>query len=101
MRLILFFDLPVTSDSERRAYTKFVKGLKKQGFYRLQYSVYIKLNMDDRAAQSSIKQVREILPNDGLVSILKVTEKQFASIEYLLGTPETDVLTTDERIVTL
>lgn len=101
MRLILFFDLPVTTDSEKKKYTKFVKGLKKQGFYRLQFSVYVKLNMDDRAAQSSIKQVREILPDDGMVSVLKVTEKQFADMAYLLGSPNTDVLTTDERIVTI
>ena len=101
MRLILFFDLPVTSDSERKAYTRFVKALKKLGFYRLQFSVYIKLNMDDRAAQSSIKQVKEILPKDGMVAVLKVTEKQFAGIDYLLGAPESDVLTTDERVVTI
>ena len=61
----------------------------------------VKLNMDDRAAQSSIKQVREILPDDGMVAILKVTEKQFADMAYLLGSPNTDVLTTDERIVTI
>lgn len=101
MRIILFFDLPVVSDAQRRAYTKFVKSLKKQGFYRIQYSVYVKLNMDDRAAQSSIRQVREILPPDGVVSVLKVTEKQFSSMEYLLGSLETDVLNDSERVVLL
>lgn len=67
----------------------------------LQESVYIKLNMDDRAASSSVKQVREILPPDGCVAILKVTEKQFASIDYLLGEAETDVLCSNERTVIL
>jgi CRISPR-associated protein Cas2 len=101
MRLILFFDLPIVTDSEKRAYSHFVKGLKKQGFYMLQESVYLKLNMDERAALSSIKQVKEILPPDGYIAVLKITEKQFSSIDYLLGEPVTDVVTSDERLVVL
>ncbi len=67
----------------------------------LQESVYIKLNMDERAAESSVKQVKEILPPDGYIALLKITEKQFASIDYLLGEPSTDVVTNDERMVVL
>lgn len=99
MRLILFFDLPVVSDRDKRAYTHFLKALKRQGFYMLQYSVYIKLNMDQRAAESSVKQVKEILPKDGYIAVLMVTEKQFASIQYLLGEPDSDVIADDERLV--
>lgn len=101
MRLILFFDLPIVTDSQKRAYSHFVKALKKQEFYMLQESVYIKLNMDERAAESSVKQVKEILPPDGYIALLKITEKQFASIDYLLGEPSTDVVTNDERMVVL
>ena len=43
MRLVLFFDLPVIKTSQRKAYTKFVKDIKKIGFYMLQESVYIKM----------------------------------------------------------
>jgi CRISPR-associated protein Cas2 len=99
MRLILFFDLPMVTDSQRRAYTHFAKSLKKTGFYMLQESVYIKLNMDERSAMSSIKQVRDILPPDGYIAALKITEKQFASIDYLLGEPTTDVISNDDRMV--
>jgi CRISPR-associated protein Cas2 len=48
-----------------------------------------------------VKQVKEILPKEGYVAILTITEKQFASIEYLLGEPDTDVVTTDERVVVI
>lgn len=98
---MLFFDLPVVSEKQKRAYSHFVKAIKRQGFYMLQYSLYIKLNMDERSAASSVKQVKEILPKEGYVAILTVTEKQFASIEYLLGEPDTDVVTTDERVLVI
>lgn len=101
MRLILFFDLPVIKERQKREYTRFVKNLKRQGFYMLQYSVYVKLNMDERSAESSVKQVKEVLPKEGSIGVLTVTEKQFASIEYLLGDPDTDVVVTDDRKVVL
>jgi CRISPR-associated protein Cas2 len=101
MRLILFFDLPVVKEKQKREYTRFVKSLKKQGFYRMQYSVYVKLNMDERSAQSSINQVKELLPKEGYIGVLMVTEKQFASIQFLLGEPDTDVVCSDERVIIL
>jgi CRISPR-associated protein Cas2 len=101
MRLILFFDLPVGSDKQKREYTHFVKNLKKEGFYMIQYSVYAKLNMDQRAADSSIHSVKEFLPVDGVISVLTVTEKQFASIVYLLGESKSDVVSDDDRLVVI
>jgi CRISPR-associated protein Cas2 len=101
MRVILFFDLPVLKEKQKREYAHFVKNLKRQGFYMLQYSVYIKLNMDQRAADSSVAQVKEILPKEGYVAVLIVTEKQFASVQYLLGEPDSDVVSTDERVVVI
>ncbi len=97
----MFFDLPSVKEKQKRQYAKFVKGIKKQGFYMLQESVYVKLNVDDRAAESSIRQVKEILPPEGLVAVLKVTEKQFVSMDYLLGQMETDVIASDERTIIL
>ena len=41
MRILVFFDLPVTTGEERRAYTKFRKFLIKDGFLMLQESVYL------------------------------------------------------------
>jgi CRISPR-associated protein Cas2 len=101
MRLVLFFDLPSVTDSQKKEYLHFVKNIKKIGFYMLQESVYVKMDMDDRAAMSSIQQVRGILPPDGMVAVLKVTEKQFASTYYLLGDPVTDVINNDDRTIIL
>ena len=40
MRMIVFFDLPVTTKKDRKAYTDFRKFLIRDGFIMLQYSVY-------------------------------------------------------------
>lgn len=101
MRTILFFDLPTETAAMRRAYAKFVKELKKVGFSMLQESVYIKLDTDDRAASSTKKKVEQILPKEGFIAMLKITEKQFASIDYLLGESESDVITNNERLIEL
>jgi CRISPR-associated protein Cas2 len=43
MRVLVFFDLPVVTGEQRRAYVKFRKFLVKNGFLMLQESVYCKL----------------------------------------------------------
>ena len=77
MRVIVLFDLPVLSDSERREYTRFRKFLIKSGFLMMQESVYVKLALNQTAAQSICEQVRCHKPAAGLVQMLTITEKQF------------------------
>ena len=101
MRLILFFDLPVEKSSQQQAYRKFVKGIKTFGFYMIQKSVYVKMGIDLQAINSTIEKVKKILPKEGNISVLSVTEKQFSSIEYLLGESNTTVINTDERVLEL
>ena len=43
MRILVFFDLPVTTEDDRRVYRTFRKYLIKSGFLMLQESVYCKL----------------------------------------------------------
>lgn len=101
MRLVLFFDLPVETAVNRRDYRKFVKEIKKIGFYMLQESVYVKLGVDSRSADSALDKVKKVLPGQGNISVLIITEKQFSDIKVLLGAMEKDVVDSDERIVEL
>lgn len=101
MRLVLFFDLPVETAANRRDYRKFVKEIKKIGFYMLQESVYVKLGVDSRAADSAIEKVKKSLPHEGNISVLTITEKQFSDIKVLLGDMKKDVVDSDERIIEL
>lgn len=101
MRLVLFFDLPVIKASQRKVYARFVKDIKKLGFYMLQESVYIRMCIDHQNAESVINKVRKISPGEGSVMILTVTEKQFAQMDVLVGEVTTDVITSDERLIIL
>lgn len=99
MRVMVFFDLPVVTATDRREYRKFRKYLIKSGFMMLQESVYCKLVQNASIADSVTENVRKNKPNSGLVQLLKVTEKQYSKMEYIVGQRQSDVLNTDERLV--
>lgn len=101
MRVMIMFDLPVTSAEERREYARFRKLLIKNGFIMMQESIYTKLVQNESAARWTVDTVRKNKPKDGLIQSLVVTEKQFSKIEYILGNASSEVLTSDERIVFL
>lgn len=101
MRLLVFFDLPITSTSSRREYTRFRKYLIKDGFYMLQESVYSKICLNGSQVESYKRRLRENRPPEGLVQLLIVTERQYANMEYIVGASSTNVLSTDERLVVL
>ena len=85
MRVIVFFDLPTETAAQRKSYRLFRKYLLKEGYLMLQESVYAKLVIDDAHAKSAITRLRENRPPAGLVQSLKVTEKQFASMDFISG----------------
>ncbi len=85
MRVLVFFDLPVETARQRKKYRKFKKFLIDEGFVMLQESVYSKLAISDRIAQSIINKLVTNRPSEGLVQALKVTEKQYANMIYITG----------------
>lgn len=101
MRVIVMFDLPVTTTTGKKEYYRFRKFLIKSGFMKLQESIYCKLATNDSAADAIVLNVRSHKPGDGLVQVLRVTEKQFARMEYIVGESANGVLDSSERIVFL
>ena len=101
MRLMVFFDLPVETSAQRKSYRLFRKFLIKEGYLMLQESVYAKLVVNDGAAGSAIMRLRKNRPPQGLVQVLKVTEKQFATMTYITGNREAydEVDTMEEFVV--
>lgn len=85
MRLLVFFDLPIETAAQKKAYRLFRKFLIQDGYLMLQQSVYAKLVVNDGAAGASIMRLRKHRPPDGLVQVLRVTEKQFATMEFITG----------------
>ena len=67
----------------------------------MQESVYYKLVQNAGVADVVQESIRKNKPGEGLVQILRVTEKQFAKMEYVVGENKSLVLDTDERLVIL
>ena len=101
MRVIVFFDLPVLTEHDRKEYRKFRKFLIKSGFLMLQNSVYCKLVQNSTMADSILENVKKNKPSDGLVQILRITEKQYSKMETIVGTKKSEVLDSDERLIIL
>lgn len=101
MRVIVFFDLPVLTEKNRKEYRNFRKYLIKSGFIMMQESVYCKLVPNSAAADAVSSHLKKNKPSEGLVQLLKVTEKQYAKMEFICGKSTSNVLDTDERLVIL
>ena len=87
MRMMVFFDLPVVTKAERRAYTVFRRFLLNDGYDMIQYSVYGRILNGSDAEEKHMKRLLANLPPEGSVRVLTVTEKQFASTKILVGLP--------------
>jgi CRISPR-associated protein Cas2 len=85
MWLFAMFDLPVKTNAERRAYTRFRTALLCEGFCQLQYSVYGRYCGSDEFCQAVKQRVRALVPEKGQVRLLAVTERQFGRMEVLHG----------------
>lgn len=85
MRIIVFFDLPVTTKAKRRAASQFRKFLLKDGYQMLQLSVYTRIVRGRDSLEKHNKRLTQHLPEEGSVRCLEVTEKQFTSMLLLVG----------------
>ena len=89
MRMICMFDLPVETEDEKRAYRMFRKNLIKEGFVMMQYSVYVRVCPNRDYANRLEKRIKKIVPLEGNVRLLCITEKQYEDMKLLVGSRST------------
>lgn len=99
MRVLVFFDLPVITEANRRAYRQFRKYLIKAGFLMLQESVYCKIALNGVAADAIVDNLKKNKPPAGLVQVLRITEKQYNKMDYVVGNRTDCVIDSDERLI--
>ena len=85
MRMLVFFDLPVKTKAERRCAARFRSFLLNDGYHMIQFSVYARVCNGTDAVKKHSARLRDNLPDNGSVRLLVITEKQFESIEILIG----------------
>lgn len=101
MRIIVFFDLPVATIKDRREYSRFRRFLIKNGFIMLQESVYCKLAQNQSVVESVSDSIRKNKPPKGVVQTLVITEKQYSRMEFIIGSGNSDIISSDRRFVEL
>ena len=85
IRMIVLFDLPVTTKAKMRAANQFRQFLLKDGYQMLQLSIYTRIIKGRDALEKHHKRLVAHLPEEGSIRCLSITEKQFASMEILVG----------------
>lgn len=84
MRLLIMFDLPTETTEDRRRYRKLIKVLEQDGFYRLQYSVFVRVCASNADIDAIKIRLRGILANyPGEIKSLALTDKQFTHMEQI------------------
>ena len=85
MWLFCLFDLPTNTKAQRKRAASFRKKLIEDGYDMMQYSVYKRFCGSVEACDVHINRIKQWLPKEGTVSILKFTDKQFSDIETFEG----------------
>ena len=85
MWLFAMFDLPVDTKRARKRYAQFRKALLRDGFSMLQYSVYARYCASEERATAHRRRIRAVLPPEGYIRLLAVTDRQFGKMESYVG----------------
>lgn len=85
MWVLAMFDVPVDTKRARKAYVQFRKGLLKDGFTKMQFSVYVRHCASEENAAVHMTRVERMVPPDGEVRILTLTDKQFERMRVFWG----------------
>ena len=102
MRIIVFFDLPITTKQGKRNYTLFRRFLLQDGYDMLQFSVYGRLCNGMDNAQKHIERLNDHLPPKGAVRSLLITDKQYGNMKLWVGKPtQREKIVKQEQLILL
>ena len=99
MWMIVLFDLPVTESEDRKAAAKFRNELLNMGFSMSQYSVYYKLMPGKEQATRYRGLVANVVPSNGKVEIVMITDKQYGNIVTYYAGSKNDTKKADQLIL--
>lgn len=88
MRLLIMFDLPTRTHSDKKAYQAFHKFLVNSGWVMEQLSVYSRTTLGTENTNSHLSRVNKNLPPKGCATVLELTEKQYTGRKILVNSPK-------------
>lgn len=83
MWMMVMFDLPTVTKSDRKAATKFRNFLLDEGFEMSQFSVYLRFCAGTPQVEARIGRLRTNVPKRGKVQILTFTDRQYQTMVCL------------------
>ncbi len=93
MWVLIFFDLPTETKKQRKDYADFRKRLISDGFSMFQFSIYIRSCASMENATVHINRISKVLPEDGKICMMTITDRQFADIKIFEGVTRTKAMT--------
>ncbi|WP_073508313.1 CRISPR-associated endonuclease Cas2 [Streptobacillus notomytis] len=90
MRLLIYFDLPVSTKVERKQTHDFRKNLLSEGFIMMQYSCYSRFCRNDAECSKYFSRVKKLSNRlvGGEIRILKITNRQYENMLVLVKEPK-------------
>lgn len=85
--LFLFFDIPQKTNINKNKYSKFIKEIKKDGFIRIQESIFYRQIRNIVLKKYDVERVRKASENltDSNIKILTLTTKEFENMINISG----------------
>ncbi|MGL5254659.1 MAG: CRISPR-associated endonuclease Cas2 [Brevinema sp.] len=90
MWLFVLFDLPVTKKIERKRATQFRNALLKDGYVMIQFSIYARPCGDWIRLEKHRKRLKYMIPPQGSVRTLAITDRQFKTMEEMINIEKFD-----------
>lgn len=81
---------PTNKWGTKTVYTNLRKFLLRDGYLRIAPEVFMRMPPTRRASDKHYRRLEEVAPKTGIVRVLRITEKQYESIDLLSGEIEID-----------
>lgn len=101
MRCIIFFDLPTITLEDKKNYRNFRKFLLSEGFMMMQESVYCKLLLNMTSVNMLKRKLEINKPEYGIVQLITITEKQYQSMKFIVGSKQSTQIDSDSGVIIL
>ena len=82
---MVMFDLPVMTDSERKAASHFRKQLLDDGYLMIQFSVYARPCVSQETLQKHSIALQKIIPAAGNIRVMFITDQQWGRSYTVTG----------------